>query len=572
MALPWRVVLSTLFALGGILPVHGLVRRQFSNSFPNSTISQLSLSSSSTISSTSSSVDDGSIILQGLAPVSSPTPSIPPTQPIAVGLVTIDGTIFTATKLENGEILVDGTTVWPDGYTSVPSWNRTEPVATGTITENGGPVTLTELADGDVLFNGITVKADPTQPVAEVLVNINGTNFTATRLADGDILVDNLTILPSGVSVTSQTITNTTNRSSSAGIPKITTTSIITPFANSTITTAPSTPNATVTVPSGFGVLGNATFRTSCSFGDFACFSTCTSLADICSESWAPYDAELQEFEGMNVGGSWVTLGTATQTVDVTSTSYVLSASTEISQVTLPIATVTNSYFSLIDSCYSTTVLTTPYTITKVFNTCPQSDQEAPETDIYTQTPTTYDLSDVFTYAVSTIGVFVTQTVITTTISTFISATSLPSFPLTAPTCLPQAPAFCSFGANCNACTIFGGTVQLLYWPETTTPPLPSNATVTTAPVTEPAVAVVDGVNITSPSVGISFATAFALNDCNTTVGQPHTGSILVLAPSDVSSALANYNDLIYSPGSGTASALNSMVEEQFNFANLNWP
>ncbi|KAK3622848.1 hypothetical protein LTR22_024636 [Elasticomyces elasticus] len=47
--------------------------------------------------------------------------SIPTTQPIATALVTIYGTLFTATKLQDGEILVANTTVWPSGAASPSS-------------------------------------------------------------------------------------------------------------------------------------------------------------------------------------------------------------------------------------------------------------------------------------------------------------------------------------------------------------------------------------------------------------------------------------------------------------------
>lgn len=72
-----------------------------------------------------------------------------------------------------------------------------------------------------------------------------------------------------------------------------------------------------------------------------------------------------------------------------------------------------------------------------------------------------------------------------------------------------------------DMCTLYGGTVQLLYWPVSTS--TAANGTVANATATptatEPATLVYEGYTLTSPSVYISFATVYALNDCNSTVG-----------------------------------------------------
>ncbi|KAK4502052.1 hypothetical protein PRZ48_007863 [Zasmidium cellare] len=84
--------------------------------------------------------------------------------------------------------------------------------------------------------------------------------------------------------------------------------------------------------------------------------------------------------------------------------------------------------------------------------------------------------------------------------------------------------------------------------------------------------AVYEGYTLVSPSVYISFETAYAMNDCNSTIGQAHTGSIIGLDPADLSSAVGNQHYLSYSPASGTVSAVYSMAAAPFNLNNLDWP
>ncbi|KAK4540417.1 hypothetical protein LTR36_009274 [Oleoguttula mirabilis] len=60
--------------------------------------------------------------------------TIPPTQIIAIGVGTTNGTVFTATKLEDGEILVGNTTLYPSGVprpTSTPAVSATASLGGG---------------------------------------------------------------------------------------------------------------------------------------------------------------------------------------------------------------------------------------------------------------------------------------------------------------------------------------------------------------------------------------------------------------------------------------------------------
>lgn len=116
--------------------------------------------------------------------------------------------------------------------------------------------------------------------------------------------------------------------------------------------------------------------------------------------------------------------------------------------------------------------------------------------------------------------------------------------------------------------------MQLLYWPVGPTT-ASSNVTMTnsTAPrnSTRLVTATYDGTVLTSPSVYISFATVYAENACNTTVGTPRTGSILGMNPADLSSALGNYHAISTLADTSGTTAL-SMVALPFDFSDLNWP
>ncbi|KAK3620878.1 hypothetical protein LTR56_022727 [Elasticomyces elasticus] len=81
---------------------------------------------------------------------------------------------------------------------------------------------------------------------------------------------------------------------------------------------------------------------------------------------------------------------------------------------------------------------------------------------------------------------------------------------------------------NCGQCTMNGGTVELLYWTD--------QATIQAVNAESKSLrsAVLNGTTLYSPSVYISFQTAFATNSCGR-VGRNHTGTILAMRPQDLS-------------------------------------
>ncbi|GAB7344900.1 hypothetical protein MBLNU457_3336t1 [Dothideomycetes sp. NU457] len=130
--------------------------------------------------------------------------------------------------------------------------------------------------------------------------------------------------------------------------------------------------------------------------------------------------------------------------------------------------------------------------------------------------------------AVTPVYVFGSAQTDTTTTSTYQTITAPPTYSAAPPCCqVTQV-----ITEDCLQCSINGGTVRLLYWP-------PNTRNTTENMTAVPSVITTLGTTLTSPTVYISFQTVFAENLC-TVVGSNHTGSIIGLAPQDVSTIYGN--------------------------------
>lgn len=133
----------------------------------------------------------------------------------------------------------------------------------------------------------------------------------------------------------------------------------------------------------------------------------------------------------------------------------------------------------------------------------------------------------------------------------------------------------CKYSADCNKCTISGGTVQLLYFPVPRTTSGGSNFSMP-APTAAPAVpetAVYKNFTMTSPSVYISFQTAYAVDECGSPVGQRYPGAILPLPLSDLSSVHGGYGTMYSSdPLNPAPSQTPCLLAGAFDLADLDWP
>ncbi|KAI7716320.1 hypothetical protein KC353_g5463 [Hortaea werneckii] len=170
------------------------------------------------------------------------------------------------------------------------------------------------------------------------------------------------------------------------------------------------------------------------------------------------------------------------------------------------------------------------------------------------------------------------------------------------PTCSPSTTTQCIFSKDCSKCTISGGTVQLLYfpvsgtsatasassfvsgsrgkaagqagWNTTASATKDSGARVTSAP-SRPETAMYESITLTSPSVYISFHTAYANNECGSQVGNRYPGAILPLNPDELSSVYGLYGTLystLSDPLFPVPVKSAYLKAASFNLADLNWP
>ncbi|KAK0260045.1 hypothetical protein B0A54_09532 [Friedmanniomyces endolithicus] len=122
------------------------------------------------------------------------------------------------------------------------------------------------------------------------------------------------------------------------------------------------------------------------------------------------------------------------------------------------------------------------------------------------------------------------------------------------PGCKFTAVATAVVQTDCGRCTLNGGTVELYYWPSSVT--LSNNRpTITGSIADSPHSTVLNGTTLYSPSVYISFKTAYATNSCHR-VGRAHTGTMLALRPQDVSTQI-HVGGPVYQSGANRYGAMN---------------
>ncbi|GAB1737175.1 hypothetical protein NU219Hw_g857t1 [Hortaea werneckii] len=209
--------------------------------------------------------------------------------------------------------------------------------------------------------------------------------------------------------------------------------------------------------------------------------------------------------------------------------------------------------------------------------TSPPETSNAVSTVLTSEFYSSHDLTTAITvkqaYAVN--GTASAYTTIPAETKTFTTRVDYLSAPYTEPrpTCSPSTTTQCVFSKDCRKCTISGGTVQLLYFPHGVGNDrlrehddwCPSEAR--------------DGdvreYHLTSPSVYISFYTAYAHNECGSQVGKRYPGAILPLNPDELSSVYGLYGTLYSTlsdplfPVPVTSAYLKAA---SFNLADLNWP
>ncbi|KAK4501401.1 hypothetical protein PRZ48_007210 [Zasmidium cellare] len=149
------------------------------------------------------------------------------------------------------------------------------------------------------------------------------------------------------------------------------------------------------------------------------------------------------------------------------------------------------------------------------------------------------------------------------------------SFSELKPPCSPTTWTECKFRTGCDKCTISGGTVRLLYFPvsRTTAEESPTTNAPVTAPRASPRTAIYGNTTLTSPSVYISFHTAYAMNACGTQIGQRYPGAILALNPNSLSSINMIWGTMYSSQAADPfASGSPYLIASSFNLADMQWP
>ncbi|KAK1820386.1 hypothetical protein LTR12_005250 [Friedmanniomyces endolithicus] len=246
--------------------------------------------------------------------------------------------------------------------------------------------------------------------------------------------------------------------------------------------TMPTWPNGTSTLPSGYGVFQNTTFKTSCVFTDRDCYAACTESANSCSTLW-------QYFTRGNpsIGESLLTVGTGVTTSTLRG--------------------------------------------------------------FYTFSPSIYGDA---TYEYAMVGTGAPP------VSTSLTYWNYP-FGGNAPTCTFSEKLCTMSGPGYQRCTVRGGTVRLLYWPSVSTPTVratggPTGARNGTGTITDQRtslatplgtptqIAILGNRTLTSPSVYISFETAYATNECGQTLGQAFPSALLPLDPSSLYSVNGEFD------------------------------
>ena len=93
----------------------------------------------------------------------------------------------------------------------------------------------------------------------------------------------------------------------------------------------------------------------------------------------------------------------------------------------------------------------------------------------------------------------------------------------------------CNDYSSCGDCTLYGGNVQLVYWPVSTASGNPNSTIFPT--MIRPVTAVEKGTTYTSPTVYLSYDIVFASNSCGN-IGNSYSGAVLSLSPDAVSSVI----------------------------------
>ncbi|TKA29587.1 hypothetical protein B0A50_03600 [Salinomyces thailandicus] len=258
-------------------------------------------------------------------------------------------------------------------------------------------------------------------------------------------------------------------------------------------------------------------------------------------------------------------------------------------KTTFNITYLTSLYTTSVDWVNAANIGTTTYTSEKrecqVSSCEPGKASTAYTSEYYKTGPQSSVVTSKQAYAVG--GTYSIYTTITPSVfvHTFTDEVYNASFSAPRPTCKASTSTQCLFSADCRKCTISGGTVRLLYFPAERTATATvggmrtamgsGGSAVSARKTTGLVTAEYGNVTLTSPSVYISFHTAYANNECGEQVGQRYPGAILSLNPGDLSSVYGLYGTMystVSDPLFPVAVTTPYLKAAPFTLADLNWP
>ncbi|KAK4549400.1 hypothetical protein LTR36_006397 [Oleoguttula mirabilis] len=289
-----------------------------------------------------------------------------------------------------------------------------------------------------------------------------------------------------------------------------------TAFANNTLGWYTTGPNLTFSgAVAGWTCLPeNVPCNLICGDDEPGCISSGSSVAATCSPQWSAYSCSYSSYISEHITGSYTT------TYGDIFTSTIMEYPTTVTA---------NTSFTFQKWGGDTSIITPVY----VFGT---------PTAVSTVTSTADDYA-VYTLA-SSDGWYWSSTTdtestyVTTYTTAYLDMYEYPltdMFPVPTPACtiVEVYSETCDNGGGAGQyCNIYGGTVEVFYWPGVT--PGPDGKFANTTKPVNPSTTEVSGITMTSPSVYVSFQSVYAADDCRQ-IGSGYTGSVLAFDPASIS-------------------------------------
>ncbi|KAK5136742.1 hypothetical protein LTR08_002038 [Meristemomyces frigidus] len=245
------------------------------------------------------------------------------------------------------------------------------------------------------------------------------------------------------------------------------------------------------------------------------CISSGSSVAATCSPQWSAYSCSYSSYVSAHITGSYTTAYGDIFTSTV---------------IEYPTTVTADTHFTFQKWGGDTTIITpvyvfgepTPVTTITSTNSDYATHTVASSVDFYWSSTTIVEKTYGTTYTTAYLNMYE------------IPLTQLYPVPTPACTITEVYSETCDSGGTAAGqyCNIYGGTVEVYYWPGVT--PGPDGKFANTTQPVNPSTTEVSGVTMTSPSVYVSFESVYAADSCRQ-IGAMHTGSVLAFDPASIS-------------------------------------